>query len=97
MTPEMIAAIVGVVISLGLEFIPKVNGWYNALQDSYQKLFTLGVGFVVVAVAFGLGCTNLLVPYWACDWAGVYNAVLAFLAYVLANQTTYALFLKKNK
>ena len=96
MTPEAIAAIVGVVISLILEYVPKVKSWYNAQGDTQQKLVTLGVGLVVVAAIFGLGCANLLSPYWTCDWAGGYNAALVFLAYVLANQTTYALFLKKD-
>lgn len=96
MTPEAIAAIVGVVISLVLEYVPAVQKWYNALTDGYQKLITLGVGLVVVAAIFGLGCANLLNPYWTCSWAGSYSAALAFLAYVLANQTTYALFLKKD-
>jgi len=97
MTPEVIAGVVGIIVALGLEYIPVFKDWFNALPDSQQKLFTLGIGLLVVAGAFGLGCAGLLVPYWVCTWMGVYDAVLVFLAYVLANQTTYALFLKTDK
>jgi hypothetical protein len=96
MTPEAIAAVVGIVVSLLLEYVPKFKDWYNGLPDGQQKLFAVGIGFVVVAGAFGLGCAGLIAPFWACGWAGAWSAVIAFLAYVLANQTTYALFLKKS-
>ena len=97
MTPEMIAAIVGVLLSLAAEYIPVFKDWFNSLPDSQQKMVMLGAGLVVVYGAFGLGCAGLLTSYWACTWLGAYDALLVFLAYVLANQTTYALFLKKDK
>ena len=96
MTPEIIAAIVGFVVSIALEYIPVFKDWYNGLPDSQQKLFALGVGFVVVFGAFGLGCAGLLAPYWACDGVGAWAAFLAWIAYVLANQASYALFFKKD-
>lgn len=96
MSPEQIAAVVGVVVSLLLEYLPKFSTWFNALADNYQKLITLGIGFVVVAGAFGLGCAGLLGPYWACDYAGGWQAVLAFVAYVIANQATYLVLPKKS-
>ncbi|MHA1940997.1 MAG: hypothetical protein ACW97P_04645 [Candidatus Hodarchaeales archaeon] len=95
MTPEAIAAVVGVVISLGLEYFPKVSDWYSALSEGYKKLYALGIGLVVAAVAFGLGCANLVVPYWSCDGAGAWDAFLVWGAYVLANQTTFALVVNK--
>ena len=97
MSPEQIAAIVGIVVSLALEYIPVFKDWYNSLPDSQQKLLALGVGFGVVAGAFGLGCWGLMAPYWACSWPGAWDALLVWLAYVLANQATYAIFLKKDK
>lgn len=96
MTPAAIAGIVGVIVSLCLQYIPKFKDWYNGLADIYQKLFTLGVGFVVVFGAFGLGCANFITQYWPCTGSGALVALGAFLAYVGANQATYALFLKKS-
>lgn len=97
MSPEGIAAIVGFVVSLFLEYFPWFSKWYNGLVDNYQRLFALGVGFVVVWAAFGLGCANLLGPYWSCDGAGAWQAVLAFIAYLVANQATYLVLPKRAK
>jgi len=101
MTPQILAGIVGVVIALLIELAVykdwRFGEWFNSLPDAQQKLFTLGVGFVVVAVAFGLGCFSLIAAYWACTGMGVWQALGVWLAYVLANQTTYAVFLKKNE
>lgn len=97
MTPEMIAALVGIIVSLALEYIPKFKDWYNSKTDTEQKLIAVGIGFIVVEGAFGLGCLSLIVPYWPCTWAGEWVAFQALIAFVLANQTVYALFLKKNK
>ena len=101
MTPGLIAGIVGAVISLLMQYAEykgwKFADWYNNLPDTKQKLFMIGTGFVVVLVAFGLGCFELIAAYWACTWPGAYQAGLAWLAFVLANQTTYALLLKKGK
>ncbi len=96
MTPAMIAGIVGVIVSLCLQYIPKFKDWYNALADTYQKLFTLGIGLVVVFGAFGLGCANVITQYWPCTGQGAITALGAFLAYIGANQATYALFLKND-
>ena len=101
MSPELIAYIVGVVISLLMEYAIykgwRFAEWFNGLSDTEQKLFMLGVGLVVVYGAFGLGCLALIPTYWACTTAGAVLALKAWLAYVFANQTTYALFLKKSK
>ena len=96
MTPEVIAAIAGVLVSLGLQYIPIFKDWYNQLQDGQQKLVAMGFGFVVVAGAFGLGCIAFIAPVFACTGLGAKDAVLAFVAYVLFNQGFFALVLKKD-
>jgi len=96
MTPELIAGLVGVAFSLGMEYIPWFANWYNALEDVKQRLVPVGLGLVVVYGAFGLGCISLIVVYWPCTGLGAYEALKALLAFYLANQTTYAVFLKKE-
>ena len=96
MSPEAIAAVVGFILSLALEYLPWFSKWYNGIGDNYQKLIILGFGLVVVAGAFGLGCANLIAPYWPCDGAGAWGAVLAFLAYLAANQATYLVLPKRE-
>ena len=101
MTPEILAGVVGVVIALLIELAVwkewRFGDWFNSLPDGQQKLFTIGVGFVVVVVAFVLGCFSLIAVYWVCTTMGAWQALGVWLAYVLANQTTYALFLKKKQ
>ena len=97
MTVELIVAIVGVIVSLCLEYIPKFSDWYNALPNTTQRLIALGIGFGVVAGAFGLGCANLIVPYWPCNAAGGWLAVSAFIAYMVANQVTYLVLPKPQR
>ena len=48
MTPELIAGLVGVAFSLGMEYIPWFANWYNALEDVKQRLVPVGLGLVVV-------------------------------------------------
>jgi len=96
MTPEQITAIVGFVVALLLEYLPWFSTWYNKLEDNFQRLFALGAGFVVVTAAFGLGCAGLLGPYWVCDGPGGWDAFLAFLAYLVANQATYLVLPKRG-
>ena len=97
MSPEQIAAVAGVIISLLLEYLPWFSKWYNNLEDNMQRLIVLGAGFVVVGGAFGLGCAGLLGSYWLCTTAGAWEAVLAFIAYLMASQATYLVLPKRAK
>jgi sterol desaturase/sphingolipid hydroxylase (fatty acid hydroxylase superfamily) len=95
MTPEQIAAVAGFVLSLLLEYAPKFSDWYNGLPDNMQKLVVIALGLVVVGGEFGLGCAGLVKPIWVCTAAGAWEAVLAFVAYLVANQATYVVLPRK--
>ena len=97
MDPTQIAAIAGFILALSLEYLPWFSKWYNALENNLQKLIVLGLGFVVVYGAFGLGCAGLIAPYWACSWLGAWSALLAFLAYLGVSQATYLVLPKRAK
>ena len=96
MTPESLAVIVGIVISIGFEYIPGLHDWYNKLANNYQRLVMLGVMVVVIGVAFGLGCAGLIGPIWPCTEEGGWLAVKLFVAAVIANQATYLVLPKQN-
>jgi len=98
-TPEQlfVFALSGVVISLILEYFPKVNVWYNDLADNIQRLFVLGTGLVVVLGAVGLICLEILSMPFVCTWPGLYDALLAYVAFIVANQATYLVSPKKAK
>lgn len=91
LTPEQLFAFAlsGVILSLCFEYFPKFGEWYNSLADNIQRLIVLGTGLVVVLGSFGLTCLAVLALPWACTWPGLYDAVLAFVAFIVANQVTY--------
>jgi hypothetical protein len=91
MTAEVLAVVVGIVLSLALEWFPKAKEWYDKYTEGQKKLIAVGLGFVVVAIAFVIGCLDLPASYWACTTEGGWEALRVFALYVVSNQTTYAL------
>jgi hypothetical protein len=90
-------AVSGVVVSLALEYFPKLNAWYNALADNIQRLVVLGSGLLVVLGAFGLNCVEFVVsiPSWACTTNTLISVLAAFLVYIFSTQATYLVTPKK--
>ncbi len=83
-------AFAGTIVSLSLEYFPKLHTWYNALADNVQRLIVLGAGVVVVLGVFGLNCLGVLFELpWVCSWLGLKEALVAFLAFVFSTQGTY--------
>jgi hypothetical protein len=83
-------AIAGSVVSLLLEYFPKLNAWYGGQPDNVQRLIILGSGAVVVLGAFGLNCLDFFVDLpWACSLLGVKEVLASYLAFVFASQGTY--------
>lgn len=88
MSVEAITATAGVVLAILFEYVPGLKDWYGALKDNYQRLVMLGVLLAVVAGAFGLSCYGKL-AYFECSEAGVWAAIQAFIAALVANQSTH--------
>lgn len=95
MTPEQISAIAGVILSLAFEFIPGLSDWYNAQEDTSQRLIMLLALLFTVAGAFGLSCAGQLDTF-TCDAAGGWDALAAFVAALVANQATYLITPKRG-
>lgn len=88
----------GVIIALVLEYFPKLSGWYNTLTDNIQRLIVLGSGFVVVLGAFGLACIDILTNLgFSCTWPGLYDAMLAYIAFIVASQSAYLVLPKPDR
>jgi len=83
-------AVAGTVVSLSLEYFPKLNVWYNAQLDNTQRLIVIGSGVVVVLGAFGLSCLEFLFELpWACSWLGLKEAIVAFFVFIFSTQGTH--------
>jgi hypothetical protein len=95
MTAQSLALVAGSVISLVFEYVPGVQSWYNELTDKAQRLVMLFVLLLVPTAALGFTCIGWY-EYFPCSAVGIKEAIEMFVAAVLANQTTYALILKKD-
>ncbi|MCK4825654.1 hypothetical protein KA005_58440, partial [bacterium] len=86
MTNELIAGVIGIVLSLAFDFAPYLKDWYGKLQPGQKRLAATGLGFGVVAVVFGLSCANLFsISEFTCDQAGIEEALTVWVAYVFTN------------
>ncbi len=50
LTPVMLSAIVGAVVSLVFRFVPGAKDWFDSLASEHKQLFMLGVTVAVSAV-----------------------------------------------
>lgn len=96
MTLEMLSGFVGVVVSLGLAYVPKLSEWYDTLNRQQKGLLALGIGLGVVAGAFGLSCAAIRSDF-VCDQKGGWEAVQLFFVYAIANQITYLAIIRGKK
>lgn len=92
MTPEILSAIAGVVISLAFFYIPGLNSWYAALPGDRKRLVMLGALLIAALGVYLLACSpyagQFNIPI-TCDDSGWIALLKAFVAAAIANQTTF--------
>lgn len=88
MNAEFLSMIAGILLSLLFSYVPGASDWYGALDGVRKRLVMLGLLFLAAVGAFALSCAGIY-DFAPCDQAGAVQAVEAFIAAVIANQTTY--------
>lgn len=96
MNAEFLSMIAGILLSLLFSYVPGASDWYGALDGVRKRLVMLGLLFIAAAGAFALSCAGIY-DFAACDQAGAVQAVEAFIAALIANQTTYLVSPKSAK
>lgn len=92
MTPEYLASLAAIVLSLLFSYVPGFATWYNAFEGDKKRLFMLLLLFLVSAAAFGLGCLGWFsVPGVVCTEQGLMEFIKVFVAAVIANQSINAI------
>ena len=94
MTPELLASIAGMILSLLASYVPWFSTWYEALNSVLKRLIMLLLLLAIAAASYGLACAGLapqLNLSLTCDTTGALALFRSFLAAVLANQATYQL------
>ncbi len=94
MTPENLAALAGVILSLLFSYSPKLSDWYAGLTSQYKRLILLLAVGLIGAAAVGVSCgTNYfgvtVAQLPACTQSGVSQLVAAILAAFVSSQATY--------
>lgn len=88
LTPALILAIAGGLLSIALEYLPWVAKGYNGLEDDYQRLVMLGLIALVVFGAYGLACAKVI-EVFLCTLSGFWEAVGLFIATLIGNQSVH--------
>jgi hypothetical protein len=89
LTPQILSAIVGVIISLLFTLIPGLQKWYDGLGQ-YKGLFMVGLMVVVGLVIFGLSCIpSFPLPMLTCDIAGIWELLVLIASAIVGNQMAY--------
>lgn len=95
MTPEILAAVAGVILSLAFSYIPNLRTWFAEKPKETQQLVMLGLLFLVAAASYGLACAGILSELFGvtltCDKAGMLGLIRALIFAIMANQGVYQL------
>ena len=90
MTQTVFIGIVGAVISVLFFWVPKLNTWYAALEETKKRLTMLGTLAVVTGAIYGISCTG----WWSlvsCDKEGLKTLIEIFVTTIVGNQTAFLL------
>lgn len=90
-TPEMLAAIAGAVLSLLFSYIPGLAPRFAALAPEVKRLIMAGMLLVISAVLYFLHCNSIIWIGLTCDRAGIIQLATIFISAIVANQGIFAL------
>lgn len=95
MTAEIVAMIVGAIVSILLEVVPKLKDAWSGWE--WRRMTLLGLSLVVPLGAWGLVCyAGVALPFEvACGGQGAFDAALLGIISFLSSQTTYLMSARK--
>jgi hypothetical protein len=88
MDAALLASIAGILLSLLFSYVPKLSEKFATLEGVYKRLIMAGLILVVAGGAFGLSCAAIISAV-TCDQPGALGLLKAFIAALIANQSTY--------
>jgi hypothetical protein len=89
LTPEVIAMIAGVILSLAFSYIPGLNAAFAKWPPELKRITMLALLLLTSAVVYGLGCAGILNAGLTCDKQGLVQLIWMFILGVIANQSAY--------
>jgi hypothetical protein len=92
LTPELLSAIAGMMLSLLASYLPGFSGWFDRLEAIHKRLVMLGLLAAASLAIVGLSCAGVGSSFGltlTCDQDSGILAVQAFLLALVANQSAY--------
>ncbi|KKT30690.1 MAG: hypothetical protein UW18_C0012G0009 [Microgenomates group bacterium GW2011_GWF1_44_10] len=87
---EFLVMMLGIASSAFFTYVPTLNVWFANKSEEYKKLFMLILMFLITAVVFVLGCTNILIINdFTCGQKSAVYFLYVFGLSVISNQTTH--------
>lgn len=90
-TPEVIAALAGSLLSILFSYVPGLSTWYAAKSDEWKKLIMAGLLLAIAVAVYAMQCSSILATNITCDKQGIIQLVYMFVLAIAANQGTYRL------
>lgn len=91
-TAELIAAIIGALVSVLFSYFPKLNTLFAALTENKKKLIMLGL---MVLVSAGIYVGQCVLSWWAtdlvCGQAGLWRLATILISSIVGNQGVFGL------
>lgn len=91
LTPAILAAISGAVLSLAFSYIPGLNVRFAELTPEIKRLVMAGLLLVISAVIYASGCAGIVQAGITCDQQGIVQLAWILISAIMANQSTYNL------
>jgi hypothetical protein len=88
MTPELLVALVGAVLSLLFAYFPWLKEQFDKVPSVWKPLLNAGILLVVALGLVGASCLGI-VDYFACSLTGVLDAVWLWIIALVGNNLTY--------
>lgn len=95
-SPEFFAMVIGVLLSLAVDILPKFKDWFAKLTGYHKRWFTIFLNLIVTVLIVMLGCNEtsagFLTKYvlWTCTEAGIIEIAEVFFAMLIMNQVTFS-------
>lgn len=91
LSPGILAAIAGAVLSLAFSYIPGLNTAFAGLGSEFKRLVMVLLLLILSGAMYGLGCGGILQNGLTCDQQGFVQLVWIFILAMMANQSAYQL------
>jgi hypothetical protein len=92
---SLLMSIWGAALAIGLEWFPKVSGWWTALEEGTKRLYMLGFLLGSGVIYFALGCFDLLYLFGtepvSCTTEGAFIILKAVWWAAVSSQTVHLL------